>query len=132
MLSRLDLRGPVIDAAAGVRLSVKDSTTVESAVSRESVRDALPRQAPKPSLESTGDIPARVDIPWLERHEHLLEWTPDGKKLRLKRPVQAAQLNAIRIAERSSTGTGRCRSLPARSTRRRLSFCGSKFWPAVK
>ena len=60
-----------------------DSTTVETAKLPRAGRDAL--HEPKPTLESLDDIPDQVDVAWLRRHEHLLEWTPHGQKLRMKR-----------------------------------------------
>jgi hypothetical protein len=72
----------VLDTGSGVQLRV-DSTTVETAKHPRAGRDELPE--PEPTLESVDDIPDQVDVAWLRRHEHLLEWTPHGQKLRMKR-----------------------------------------------
>ncbi len=77
-----NLHGAVLDAGSGVRLRV-DSTIVETAKIPRAVRDELPE--PEPTLESVDDIPDQIDVAWLRRHEHLLEWTPHGQKLRIKR-----------------------------------------------
>ncbi len=77
-----DLHGSVLDAGSGVQLRV-DSTTVETAKHQRAGRDELPE--PSPTLESVDDIPDQIDVAWLRRHEHLLEWTPDRQKLRMKR-----------------------------------------------
>ncbi len=77
-----DLHGPVLDTGSGVQLRV-DSTTVETAKHPRAGRDELP--GPEPTLESVADIPDQIDVAWLRRHEHLLEWTPHGQKLRMKR-----------------------------------------------
>ena len=58
-----------------------DSTIVDSAKHPRAIRDELPE--PEPTLESVDDIPDQIDVAWLQRHGHLLDWTPDGQKLRV-------------------------------------------------
>ncbi len=60
-------------AGSGVQLRM-DSTIVETAKHPRAGRDELP----EPTLESVNDIPDRIEVAWLRRHEHLREWTPDG------------------------------------------------------
>ncbi len=76
-----DLHGSVLDAGSGVQLRV-DSTMVERAKQPRAGRDELAE--PGPTLESVDDIPDQIDVAWLRRQEHLLEWTPGGQKLRMK------------------------------------------------
>jgi hypothetical protein len=37
-------------------------------------------------LFSLDGVPDHIDGEWLRRHQHLLEWSRDGKRLRVKRP----------------------------------------------
>ena len=39
----------------------------------------------EPELTSLDDIPREIDVAWWRAHEHLLEWTPDGRGVRLQR-----------------------------------------------
>ena len=47
--------------------------------------DSAIRRTDVTSITSLDDIPDQVDATWWRKHEHLFEWTKDGKGIRMGR-----------------------------------------------